>query len=109
MELHEIMLEVNKHIGFKFEYDQEGVYSRSDHYNFAKKGIPITFYFSGFHKDYHQPTDEVSKINFDKIANTARLVYLAAWRVADQERRIKVDKGPFKTPIAEEPESKPTK
>jgi hypothetical protein len=91
-ELKEIILDLNKHLKFKFEYDQEGVYTRSDHYNFARKGIPISFFFSGFHLDYHQPTDEVSKINFRKIANTAKLVFLTAFRVADQEKRIVVDK-----------------
>ena len=73
------------------------VYRRSDHYSFAKKGIPIAFWFSGFHPDYHKPSDTVNKINFDKLASTARLVYLVAFRAADQKRRLKVDKGPFKT------------
>lgn len=96
MELHEKILELNRHIGFEFEYDEEGVYTRSDHYNFAKKGIPIAFFFSGFHPDYHRPTDTVEKINFEKIANTARLVYLTAFTVADQPQRLRVDKGPLK-------------
>ena len=53
--LNDIIEKINQdHIGFVFEYDQEGVYERSDHYNFARKGIPIAFFFTGFHKDYHR-------------------------------------------------------
>ena len=96
MELHELILKTNDHIGFEFEYDEEGVYTRSDHYNFAKKGIPIAFFFSGFHPDYHQPTDTIEKINFEKIANTAKLVYLVTMSVANAENRLVVDKGPLK-------------
>ena len=99
-ELHEHILAINeKHIGFKFEYDEEDVYTRSDHYNFAIKGIPIAFFFSGFHPDYHQATDDVEKINFDKIVSTARLVYLTAFTVADQTERLKINP----------PETQPTK
>jgi hypothetical protein len=74
--LDKIILQQNESIGWKFKYDAEDVYTRSDHYNFARKGIPIAFFFTGFHPDYHQPTDTVEKINYDKIANTAKLVYL---------------------------------
>ena len=77
--LDKIILAENEFIGWKFKYDAEDVYTRSDHYNFARKGIPIAFFFTGFHPDYHQPTDTVDKINFDKIANTAKLVYLTAF------------------------------
>ncbi len=92
-QLHEIIDKVNTdHIGFVFEYDQEGVYFRSDHYNFAKKGIPISFYFSGFHPDYHRPTDDVEKIDFLKLSRTAKLVYLSAFEVANRQARVVVDK-----------------
>ena len=77
--LDKIILAENEFIGWKFKYDAEDVYTRSDHYNFARKGIPIAFFFTGFHPDYHQPTDTVDKINFDKIANTAKLVYLTVF------------------------------
>ena len=83
MELHEMTLKANKHIGFTFEYDEEGVYTRSDHANFAKKGIPITFVFGGFHPDYHKTTDTVDKIDFNKIVNAARLNYLCAMMAAE--------------------------
>lgn len=79
--LDDIIQEQNLHIGFKFKYDAEDVYTRSDHYNFAVKGIPIAFFFSGFHPEYHQPTDTIEKINFDKIVNTTKLVYLTVHRL----------------------------
>lgn len=91
MDLHGIVLEANKSVGLEFEYDEEGVWNRSDHYNFAKHGIPIVFVFSGFHPDYHRSTDTVEKINFEKLANTARLIYLTAWTAADRPERIKKD------------------
>ena len=96
-ELHELVLSMNEFVNFTFEYDEERVYTRSDHYNFAKKGIPVSFFFSGFHDDYHRPTDTVEKINFSKIANTARLVFLTAFHAADAKKRLRVDKGPLKT------------
>lgn len=97
MELHELALEANEYVGFDFEYDEERVWNRSDHYNFAKNGIPIVFVFSGFHRDYHRTTDTVDKINFEKLANTARLIYVLAHTVADRKARLKVDRGRFKT------------
>lgn len=94
MELHNLILDLNKHVGFKFEYDQEDVYTRSDHYSFAAKGVPIAFMFSGFHPDYHQPTDTLEKINFDKIANAGRLFYLVANSIANQDKRLAHDAPP---------------
>src|SRR5690606_36900937 len=47
--------------------DPERIYYRSDHYNFAKHNIPIIFYFNGVHEDYHQPGDEIDKIDFDLL------------------------------------------
>lgn len=91
MELHNIILDLNKHVGFEFEYDQEDVYTRSDHYSFAAKGVPIAFVFSGFHPDYHQPTDTLDKINFEKIANAGRLFYLVASDLANRDARPKKD------------------
>ncbi len=71
--------------------DPNRFYYRSDHYNFAKNKIPVIFYFNGTHDDYHQPTDDVEKINFQKIEKIARLVFHTAWQLANQEERIKVD------------------
>lgn len=81
-ELDRIIQEQNAVTGFTFRYDAEDVYTRSDHYNFAKHGIPIAFFFDGFHPDYHQPTDTIEKINWDKLTRTARLAYLSAFELA---------------------------
>lgn len=83
-ELHELVMDANKYIGFEFEYDEERVYTRSDHANFAAKGIPITFLFGGFSPHYHQTTDTIEGINFSKIANAARLNYLVLMMAAEQ-------------------------
>ncbi|MFM6954816.1 MAG: M28 family peptidase [Sphingobacteriaceae bacterium] len=71
--------------------DPERIYYRSDHYNFAKHGIPIIFYFNGVHEDYHKPSDEVSKINFDMLAKRARLVFFTAWDIANRDKAPVVD------------------
>ncbi len=86
-DLHRIVEEQNRHLNFKFEYDEEDVYTRSDHYAFAAKGIPIAFLFDGFHPDYHQPTDTVEKINYQKIVSAARLFYLVAQELANRDER----------------------
>jgi Zn-dependent M28 family amino/carboxypeptidase len=72
--------------------DPNHYYERSDHYNFAEKGIPAIFYFNGTHADYHRPTDTVDKINFDALAKRAQLAFLTAWEVADWPIRISVEK-----------------
>lgn len=71
--------------------DPNRFYYRSDHYNFAEKGVPIIFYFNGVHADYHEETDEISKINFDLLVKRAQLVFYTAWEVANREERIKSD------------------
>jgi hypothetical protein len=90
-ELDALIMAQNKHVNFRFRYDAEDVYTRSDHYNFARKGIPIAFLFDGFHPDYHQPTDTVDKINWDKLTNSAKLFFLTAMRLANNEARPKKD------------------
>ncbi|MBS1727904.1 MAG: M20/M25/M40 family metallo-hydrolase [Armatimonadetes bacterium] len=89
--LDKIIQDQNESIGYRFKYDAEDVYTRSDHYNFARKGIPIAFFFTGFHPDYHKPTDTIEKINFDKIANTAKLVYLTIFKLGDHEGMLPHD------------------
>lgn len=84
MDYHNVILEVNKQVGFTFEYDQEDVYRRSDHYKFAERGVPVAFLFAGFHPDYHQPTDTIEKINFDKIVKSARFAYLTSMASANR-------------------------
>ncbi|MCY7349143.1 MAG: M28 family peptidase [Cytophagaceae bacterium] len=71
--------------------DPNRFYYRSDHYNFAKNKIPVVFFFNGVHADYHQPTDDVDKIQFDKAEKVARLVFHTAWELANRENRIAVD------------------
>lgn len=68
----------------------ERLYYRSDHYNFAKKNIPVIFYFSGLHSDYHQPTDTPEKINYPKLAKIARLIFLTAWELANKDAPLKL-------------------
>ena len=71
--------------------DPQRFYYRSDHYNFAEKGVPIIFYFNGVHDDYHEETDEVQKINFPLLAKRAQLVFYTAWEIANRKERIKSD------------------
>jgi hypothetical protein len=73
------------------EKDKNRFYYRSDHYNFAKNGIPVIFYFNGVHDDYHKETDEVEKIDFKKMEKITRLVFFTAWEVANRNDRIVVD------------------
>jgi Zn-dependent M28 family amino/carboxypeptidase len=77
---------------FNAEDDPNKFYYRSDHYNFARKGVPAIFYFSGVHEDYHQPTDTVEKIEFDRLHQRALLVFHTAWILANRDARIVVDK-----------------
>lgn len=63
--------------------DPESVYTRSDHYSYASRGIPIIFFTDALHPDYHANTDEVSKIEFDKMARIGDFIYATAWRVAN--------------------------
>lgn len=71
--------------------DPNRFYYRSDHYNFAKHGIPVIFYFSGVHEDYHRPGDEVEKIRFDLLRARTTLVFHTAWELVEREERIVVD------------------
>jgi hypothetical protein len=63
--------------------DLEQLYYRSDHYSYAAKGVPIIFFTTGLHPDYHANTDEVSKIEFDKMTRVAQLVYETGLRLAN--------------------------
>jgi len=83
------------HLELDYKYnapdDPERIYYRSDHYNFAKKGIPIIFFFDGIHKDYHKPSDTVDKINFDLMEKRARFIFLTAWEIANRNDMLKRD------------------
>ena len=69
----------------------ERIYFRSDHWNYAKHGVPIIFYFDGTSVDYHQPTDTVDKIDFDKMSRVTKLVYSTGWRIANLDHPLKKD------------------
>ena len=71
--------------------DVNRFYERSDHYSFAKNGVPIIFYFNGTHSDYHKPTDTIDKINFVLIKKRAELVFLTAWELVNRKERIKLN------------------
>ena len=77
---------------FNDKNDPNRFYYRSDHYNFAKNGIPSVFLFNGVHADYHQATDEVSKIEFDALAKRTQLAFSIAWELANRDNRPVVDK-----------------
>src|SRR5688500_10869658 len=66
--------------------DLESIYTRSDHYSYASKGVPIIFFTTGLHRDYHFVTDEVDKIEFGKMARIAELVHATATRVGNLDR-----------------------
>lgn len=99
-ELHALSESVNKattNLIFDYTYNDQDhpdrLYYRSDHWNFAKNNIPIIFYFDGIHEDYHQPSDEVDKIEFDLLTKRAQCVFYTAWEIANREQRIKPDLG----------------
>ena len=97
-ELHTILQAQNDkytkmNLDFRFNdpEDPNRFYYRSDHYNFAKHGIPVAFFFNGVHDDYHGAGDEVEKIEFPKMEKRARLVFYTAWDLANRDNRIVVD------------------
>ena len=72
--------------------DPNRFYYRSDHYNFAKNGIPSVFLFTGVHADYHKATDEVDKIEFDALSKRTQLAFAIVWELANRANRPVVDK-----------------
>jgi Zn-dependent M28 family amino/carboxypeptidase len=80
---------------FNYKYDDpndtERFFFRSDHYNYAKKGIPIIFYFDGVHADYHRQSDHPDKIDYDKMEKVTRTVFASLWKLASGPRP-KVDR-----------------
>ena len=72
--------------------DPQRIYYRSDHFNFAEKGVPIIFYYDGMlDADYHKPTDTPDKINYDVMAKRAKLVFFTAWEMANRNDMLKRD------------------
>ncbi len=99
-ELGDLIEDVNRtnKIGMTFDYSMDAnghpqnIYCRSDHYEYARYGIPIVFFTTGGHSDYHQVTDEPEYIDYDRMAHVATLVHDAALRVANLDHRVAVDK-----------------
>lgn len=81
------------YLGLRLDYrydepgDPERMYERSDHYYYAQKGIPVAFFFSGLHDDYHRPSDEAHLIDYEKLQKVARTVLAVAWRLASDPGR----------------------
>lgn len=97
-DLHRINEKVNKQytqLELDYRYnakdDPNNYYERSDHYNFAEKGIPAIFYFNGTHADYHRPTDTSEKIDYQALAKRAQLAFHTAWEIANMPVRISAD------------------
>ncbi len=85
---------LNMKLNYKFDdpNDPLKLFYRSDHYNYAKYGVPIVFFFDGIHEDYHKVTDEIGKIDFDKYLKVTKTVYALGWKLANLPKRPTVDK-----------------
>ena len=82
-------------LDYKFDdpSDPERIYYRSDHYNFARKGVPVFFFYDGMLKaDYHKPTDTVDKINWELYEKRVRMIFYTAWEMANRDTMLKRDK-----------------
>jgi Zn-dependent M28 family amino/carboxypeptidase len=98
-DLYNILVAVNEkytklEVDFRYTAtnDPGNYYTRSDHYNFAKFGIPSVFFFNGVHADYHRATDSADKIEFDALKKRTQLAFVLAWELANRENRIVIDK-----------------
>jgi hypothetical protein len=98
-ELGDLVERVNKGRRFPFQFDYqfdaaghpEQYYCRSDHYMYARYGIPVVFFSTGDHRDYHQLTDEPQYINYPNLTNVTQLIHDVALTVANLDRRVVVD------------------
>ena len=82
-------------LDYKFDdpNDPNRIYYRSDHYNFARKGVPVLFFYDGMLKaDYHKPTDTVDKINFELCEKRVRMIFYTAWEIANRDNLLNRDK-----------------
>jgi hypothetical protein len=80
----------------------EGFYSRSDHFNFARKGVPVLFFFNGTHPQYHQPDDEVRLIDTSKLARVAQLGFFLGLEIANRTERPKWNPASYQTIVVEQ-------
>jgi len=97
-ELHFVVQEANSeftniNLDYKFNDDNDSnrYYYRSDHYNFALKGVPVIFFFNGEHEDYTKPTDTADKINYSLLTKRAKLIFATAWYLANAPTRLKAE------------------
>ena len=102
-DLHNVIVKTNKEMTkpLTLDYemndpaDPEGVYTRSDHYSYAAKGIPVAFFTTGLHPDYHRVSDSVEKILFPKMARIGQLMYESGFAIAATDKVLERDnKGP---------------
>jgi hypothetical protein len=98
-ELGELSERINRaylNLSFNYKYDDPSdpnrFFFRSDHYNYARRGVPIIFYFDGVHQDYHRPSDSADKIDYQKMEKIARTVFVTALELANAPARPRVDK-----------------
>ena len=97
-ELKPLSTSVNKkYTKLKLDYrynnpkDKEMIFYRSDHYNFAKKGVPVIFFTNGVHPDYHKPTDTVDKIDLELMTKRVQYIFLTAWEIANRKNMLMRD------------------
>ena len=81
---------VNIHLDLRFisELSSINLFRRSDQWSFLKKSIPVLFFFTGFHPDYHKTSDTPDKINFEKMEKISKLIYLTIWNIADKKSQL---------------------
>jgi hypothetical protein len=98
-ELGDLSERVNRaylNLNFNYKYDDPAdpnrFFFRSDHFNYARRGVPIIFYFDGVHQDYHRPSDSPDKIDYQKMEKIARTVFVTALELANAPTRPRVDK-----------------
>jgi hypothetical protein len=91
-ELNSSFLKLKLNYKFDDPNDPNRLFYRSDHYNYAKMGIPIIFFFDGIHEDYHRVTDEIGKIDFDKYLEVVETIYALGTKIANLPHRPVVDK-----------------
>src|SRR5262245_37814513 len=112
-DLHNLIIQtngtLNRPLALDYELndvnDPENVYTRSDHYSYAQKGIPIAFFTTGLHPDYHRITDTVEKIQFPKMARIAQLVYEVGFSLADTARTLERDNKGARTGYGSKPDA----
>ena len=88
------LYDINLGLDYKYDdpNDRNRIYFRSDHYNFARKGVPILFFYDGMlGADYHKPTDTVDKIQFDVMSRRTKLVFHTGWVMANRDAMMKRD------------------